>query len=153
MNKGRSVILSSHFLGKMFLHPWESTVSCKSLWRSRVLFIKKNPTRCNNVSKFYYSIFIWSSTCFRRHTTHHQEPETALAASGFSYVEGCWTCSWWTLSGTVSDIKAKVKQWLQLQDRSFYHQCFDFLIYQNVTPQTIWWLCPKTEWKCDCFLL
>jgi len=51
--------------------------------------IKKNPTRCNNVSKFYYSIFIWSSTCFGRHTAHRQEPKTALAASGFSYVEGC----------------------------------------------------------------
>ena len=62
---------------------------------------KKNPTRCNNISKFYYSIFIWSSTCFGRHTAHHQEPKTALAASCFSYVEGCWTCSWWTLSGTV----------------------------------------------------
>jgi hypothetical protein len=36
-----------------------------------VQFIKENPTRCNNVSKFYYSIFIWSSTCFRRHTAHH----------------------------------------------------------------------------------
>jgi hypothetical protein len=23
-----------------------------------VKFIKKNPTRCNNVSKFYYSIFV-----------------------------------------------------------------------------------------------
>ena len=66
-----------------------------------VQFIKKNPTRCKNVSKFYYSIFIWSSTCFGRHTAHYQEPKTALAASGFSYVEGCWTCSWWTLSGTV----------------------------------------------------
>jgi hypothetical protein len=21
--------------------------------------------------------------------------------TGFSYVEGCWTCSWWTLSGTL----------------------------------------------------
>jgi len=59
-----------------------------------VQFIKKNPTRCNNVSKFYYSTFIWSSTCFGRHTAHHQEPKTALAASGISYVEGCWTCSW-----------------------------------------------------------
>jgi len=66
-----------------------------------VQFIKKNPTRCNNVPKFYYSIFIWSSTCFRRHAAHHQEPKTALAASGLSYVEGWWTCSWWTLSGTV----------------------------------------------------
>jgi len=49
---------------------------------------------------FYYSIFIWNSTCFGRHTAHHQEPKTALTASGFLYVEGCWTCSWWTLSGT-----------------------------------------------------
>ena len=65
-----------------------------------VQFIKKHPTRCNNVSNFFYSIFIWSSACFWRHTAHHQEPKTALAASGFSYVEGCWTCSWWTLSGT-----------------------------------------------------
>ena len=41
-----------------------------------VQFIKKeNPTRCNNVSEFYYSIFIWSSTCFGRHTAHHQEPD------------------------------------------------------------------------------
>jgi hypothetical protein len=64
-------------------------------------FIKKNPPRCNSVSKFYYSIFIWSSTCLGRHTAHHQEPKTALEASGFSYVEGCWTCSWWTLSGTL----------------------------------------------------
>jgi len=50
---------------------------------------------------FYYSIFIWSSTCFGRHTAHHQEPTAALAASGSSYVEGCWTSSWWTLSGTL----------------------------------------------------
>jgi len=64
-------------------------------------FIKQNPTRCNNVSKFYCSIFIWSSTCFGRYTAHHQEPKTALAGSGFSYVEGCWTCGWWTLSDTV----------------------------------------------------
>jgi len=66
-----------------------------------VQFIKKNPTRCNNISKFYYFVFIWSLTCFERHTAHHQEPKTALAASGFSYMEGCWTCSWCTLSGTV----------------------------------------------------
>jgi len=49
---------------------------------------------CNNVSKFHYSIFICSSTCFGRHTAHHQEPKTVLTASGFAYMEGCWTCSW-----------------------------------------------------------
>jgi len=65
-----------------------------------VQFMKKNPTRCNNVSKLYYFIFIWSSTCFGRHAARHQEPKTALAASGFAYVESFWTCSWWTLSGT-----------------------------------------------------
>ena len=31
---------------------------------------KENPTRCNSVSKFYF-IFIWSSTCFGRHASHH----------------------------------------------------------------------------------
>ena len=48
-----------------------------------ILTHKEKPTRCNNVSKFYYSIFMWSSTCFGQHTAHHQEPKTALAASGF----------------------------------------------------------------------
>ena len=62
------------------------------------LIHKENPTRCNSVSKFYF-IFMWSSTCFGQYTAHHQEPKTALAASGFAYVEDCWTCSWWTLSG------------------------------------------------------
>jgi len=47
-------------------------------------FIKKNPTRCNDVSKPYYSIFIWCSTCFGQHTAHRQEPKTALTASSFS---------------------------------------------------------------------
>ena len=49
---------------------------------------------------FHYSIFIWSPICFGRHNAHHQELKIALAASGFSYVKGCWTCSLWTLSGT-----------------------------------------------------
>jgi hypothetical protein len=44
-----------------------------------VQFIQKNPTSCNNVSKCYYSIFIWSLTCFGRHTSHHQEPKTAVS--------------------------------------------------------------------------
>ena len=51
-----------------------------------VQFVKKNPTRCNNVSKFYYSICIWSSTCFGRHSAHHQEPKTALAASRWIFL-------------------------------------------------------------------
>jgi len=50
--------------------------------------------------KIFNLIFIWTSTCFGRHTAHHQEPKTALSASGFAYVEGCWTCSCWTLSAS-----------------------------------------------------
>jgi len=43
--------------------------------------------------KIYYSMFIWSSTCFGRHTARHQELKTALAAYGFAYVRGCPTTS------------------------------------------------------------
>jgi hypothetical protein len=50
------------------------------------------------VHQNFYFIFMWSSTCFGWHSTHHQEPKTALAASGFAYVEGCLTCSCWTLT-------------------------------------------------------
>jgi len=41
--------------------------------------------------EIYYSIFKWGSTCLRRHTAHHQALKTALSASGFAYVRGCWT--------------------------------------------------------------
>jgi len=50
--------------------------------------MKKIQQDATMYENFYYSIFIRSSTCFERHTAHHQEPKTALAASGFSYVEG-----------------------------------------------------------------
>ena len=67
-----------------------------------VQFIKKNPTRCNNVSDFYYSIFIWSSTCFGRHTAYHQEPKTALAASGWWKTRGCQCSFRLLMMGRVS---------------------------------------------------
>ena len=52
--------------------------------------------------EIYYSMFIWSSTCFGRHTAHHQGLKTALAASGFAYVKdcGCWSC--WTLTVKIT---------------------------------------------------
>jgi hypothetical protein len=75
---------------------------CASTYSERRLFLIvwyqihiENPTRCNSVSKIYF-VFMWSSTLFWRHTAHHQEPKTEIAASSFSYVEGCWTCSCWT---------------------------------------------------------
>jgi hypothetical protein len=49
---------------------------------------KEKSNKMQQCIKLYYSIFIWSSSCFGRHIAHHQEPKTALAASGFSYVEG-----------------------------------------------------------------
>jgi hypothetical protein len=61
---------------------------------------KEIPTRCNSISNFYF-IFMCSLVCFGRHTAHHQEPKTVLAASGFACVEGCWTCSCWTLPGRI----------------------------------------------------
>jgi hypothetical protein len=39
-----------------------------------VQFIQKNPTRCNSVSKFIIP-YLYEAVC-------HQEPKTALAASG-----------------------------------------------------------------------
>jgi len=71
----------------------------KSGWTWMKIIHIKNPRRFNSVSKFYF-VSIWSSTCFGRHTAHHQEPKTALAAYGFSYVEDCWPCSCWTLTAS-----------------------------------------------------
>jgi hypothetical protein len=48
----------------------------------------------------YYSMFIWSSTCFGRHTAHHQELKTLLAVSGFAYVEGVGRWSCWMLKAS-----------------------------------------------------
>jgi hypothetical protein len=100
---------------------------------------KENPTRCNSVSKFYF-IFIWGSTCFGRHTDHHQEPKTALEASGFAYVESCWTSSCWTLT---ADRPARPR---------IQHDChhdtkvkpeaatavIEFLMMGRKTPETCW---------------
>jgi hypothetical protein len=72
--------------------------------RRRTTFVHiANPTRSNSVSKFYF-IFIWSSKCFGRYTVHHQELKTALAASGFAYVEGCWTCCWTLSESSVQQL-------------------------------------------------
>jgi len=96
----------------------------------------------------YYSIFIWSSTCFGRHTAHHQEPKTAMPAYGFSYVEGCWTCSRWTISClglclclclclTTSANYASKKPSMYEKTRGC--QCsFRLLMMGGVSPETCW---------------
>jgi hypothetical protein len=82
-----------HLVGFYSIYEWRCTEPwmwrllvdvCGSV-RHSIIHIE-NPTRCNSVSKFYF-IFIWNSTCFGRHTAHHQELKTALAAYGFAYVE------------------------------------------------------------------
>jgi len=65
---------------------------------TQLIIHTKKSNKMQQCIKIYYSIFMWSSTCFGRHTAHHQEPKTALAASGFAYVESCWTCGCWTAS-------------------------------------------------------
>jgi len=83
--------------------------------------IKKNPTRCNNVSKFYYSIFIWSSTCFGRQTAHHQ-------------------CSWWTLSGTtcLTTSTNYTSNNLPLMKTRGCQCSFRLLMMGGMSPQTCW---------------
>ena len=39
-------------------------------------------SRCNPVTEFIIPKFIEGSTCFERHTAHHQELQTVFAASG-----------------------------------------------------------------------
>jgi hypothetical protein len=95
-----------------------------------IIYIE-NPTRCNNVSKFYF-VFVWSSTCFGRHTAHHQELKIALAASGFAHVEGCWTCKCWTLSASTRSTTFHVC-------KTKGCQCsFRFLMMGGVSPETCW---------------
>jgi hypothetical protein len=53
------------------------------------------------VSKFIIPYLFKAYQVSGAHIAHHQESKTALAPFGFACVEGCWTCSWWTLSGTV----------------------------------------------------
>jgi hypothetical protein len=81
--------------------------NCERDFRGSVHHSKIHKEKSNKMQqciKIYYSIFILSSTSFGRHTAHHQEPKTVVAASGFAYVEGCWTCGCWTLSGTVCGV-------------------------------------------------
>jgi hypothetical protein len=54
-----------------------------------LIFIQEKTNKMQQCIRIYYSLFIWSSTYFGQHTTHHREFKTALAASGFAYVRGC----------------------------------------------------------------
>jgi len=48
----------------------------------------------------HFISYLYEAQRFGQHTAHHQEPKTALAASGFACVDVCWTCSCRTLSAS-----------------------------------------------------
>jgi len=80
LNKRFILILS------FYLQPWRSIGFLLDV-RGSVHHSKIHTEKSNKMQqcmKIYYSILIWSSTCFGRHTAHHQEPKTALAVSGFA---------------------------------------------------------------------
>jgi hypothetical protein len=64
-----------------------------NLCKQRCVFHTEKANKMQQCIKIYYSAFIRSSTCYGRHTAHHQELKTALAASAFAYARGCWTLS------------------------------------------------------------
>jgi hypothetical protein len=84
--------------------------------------------------KIYYSMFIRGPTCFGRHTAHHQELKTALAASGFAYVRDCWT--------------------LRLLDRWQYGTCavhVGWYLRLQIHTQCMWYLLPfHCNSSCTC---
>ena len=118
--------------------PWTD-----NLWLLQTVDIlihkEKNPTRCNNASRFYYSIFIWNSTCFRRHTAYYQETKTALTASGF------YT---WKVVGRVDGGCCQAQAWQRppITRPTTFHiwktrgcQCsFRLLMMGGVSPETCW---------------
>jgi len=92
----------------------------------------KKSNKMQQCIRIYYSIFIWSSLCFGRHTAHHQEPKTALAASGFAYMWGCWVCGCWTASSNHTSNNPT-----RMQNQRLLVQ-FRLLMMGGVSPETCW---------------
>jgi hypothetical protein len=70
-------------------------------------------------------------------TAHHQEPKIAQAASGFAYVEGCRTCSCWTLSGSIDTLPDNVQQPSTVLCKTRGCLCsFRLLMMGGVSPET-----------------
>jgi len=81
-------------------------------------FHKEKSNKKHNVSTFYYSIFIWSSTFFGRHTAHQQEPKIALCP-------------------TTSNIYTSNNHSCMKNQRGY--QCsFRLLMMGGVSPETCW---------------
>jgi hypothetical protein len=74
-------------------------------------------------------VFLNCSTCFGRHTAHHQEPKTVIATSGFTYVFDCWPLRW--LSHRSRQPKTYVKPEATIT-------VFELLMMGGVSPETCW---------------
>jgi len=57
----------------LFVNKKLSKLNVRGSMHHNTIHIEKSNKmqQCINI---YYSIIIWSSTCFGRHTAHHQEP-------------------------------------------------------------------------------
>jgi len=84
--------------------------------------------------KIYYSMFIWSSTCFGQHTAHHQQLETALATSGFAYVKGCWTL-WLLDADSVQQPQRPTT--FHVRKTGGCQRSFELLMMGGVSPETL----------------
>ena len=89
---------------------------------------------------FIIPYFKRSSTCFRQHIAHHQEPKTAQAASGFAYVIGCRMCHCLT-SGTLPDNVQQLHVWQPSTVSCKTRGClcsFRLLMMGGMSPETCW---------------
>jgi hypothetical protein len=85
------------------LHCSIRCICCGSMLMKSVEIHKRIANRMQQSIKICYSVLICISTCFGRHTTHHQELKPVLAFSGFAYVKrvGRWGCWKLTASGAL----------------------------------------------------
>ena len=82
-------------------------------------------------------MFLNCSTCFGRHTAHHQELKTVIAASGFTYVFGCRP-QWWLSHRRGQKPKTYVKPEAAIT-------VFELLMMGGVSPETCWAI--KKHWN------
>jgi hypothetical protein len=98
---------------------------------------QKEPTVCDRVVEFTISMFLNCSTCFARHTAHHQELKTVISASGFTYVFGCQPL-WWLSHRSGWKPKMYVKPEAAITD-------FELLMMGSVSSETCWAI--KKHWN------
>jgi len=82
-------------------------------------------------------MFLNCSKCFGRHTAHHQELKTLIAASGFTYVFGCRPLRWLShCSGRQPKTYVKPEAAITV---------FELLMMGGVSPETCWAV--KKHWN------